>query len=320
MISLGDPWKLRALTGNRLRQDIRAWLSPPDPSVNFNIASDARHEGTASWFTQSRTFNDWKVSGSLMWVHGKRIFSLFLCLLLLLICLRFYSGLWEERLYVRLPPAYLKQGTVSHYRLFTSSAIIQDVESTSDNGSVHLTYFFFDFKDIGKQDSRALLSSILVQLGDQSNFFNDILLALYSAHHHGSRQPNDRSLAQCLEDMLRVPGEVPIYVIIDALDECPNTTGMPSPRDKALTLVENLVNLSLPNLRLCITSRPEIDIRTSLEPLTCNRISLHDESGQREDIVNFVSSVVYSDKNMRRWRDEDKVLVIKTLADKADGM
>lgn len=183
-----------------------------------------------------------------------------------------------------------------------------------------MTYFFFDFKDTGKQDTRALLSSILVQLGNQSETYFDILLASYSVHHRGSEQPSDRALSRCFEDMLRVPGEAPIYAIIDALDECPNTTGMPSPRDKALTLIENLVNLLLPNLRLCITSRPEIDIRTSLEPLTSNRVSLHDQDGQREDIANFVSSMVYSDKNMRRWRDQDKELVVRTLADRADGM
>jgi hypothetical protein len=120
--------------------------------------------------------------------------------------------------------------------------------------------------------------------------------------------------------MLRVPGEAPIYAIINALDECPNTTGIPSPRDKALTLIENLVHLLLPNLRLCITSRPEIDIRTSLEPLTSNRVSLHDQDGQREDIANFVSSMVYSDEYMQRWQDQDKELVVRTLVDRADGM
>ena len=120
--------------------------------------------------------------------------------------------------------------------------------------------------------------------------------------------------------MLRVAEELPIYLIIDALDECPNTTGMPSPRDQVLARVEGLVKLNLPNLRLCVTSRPETDIRTSLETLTSASISLHDESGQRKDIVDFVGAAVYSDKNMRRWREEDKQLVIKTLSDKADGM
>jgi len=122
--------------------------------------------------------------------------------------------------------------------------------------------------------------------------------------------------------MLRFSTRVPsqIYIILDALDECPNTTGIPSSRDKVLALVEKLVSLNLLNLHLCITSRPEIDIRTSLEPLTSSRISLHDQSGQKKDIVDYVNSVVYSDKNMRRWREEDKKVVIDVLSEKADGM
>jgi len=120
--------------------------------------------------------------------------------------------------------------------------------------------------------------------------------------------------------MIRSSAQSPIYLILDALDECPNTTGIPSSRDNVLTLVEKLVKLNLPNLHLCITSRPEIDIRTSLEPLTSNRISLHDQSGQKKDIINYVNSVVHSDKNMRRWREEDKNVVIDVLSDKADGM
>jgi hypothetical protein len=66
---------LIVLTGNQLRQDLRNWLSPPDPSVNYNIACRAHHEGTALWFTKGNTFTDWKASGSLLWVHGKRTIS-----------------------------------------------------------------------------------------------------------------------------------------------------------------------------------------------------------------------------------------------------
>ena len=185
-----------------------------------------------------------------------------------------------------------------------------------------MAFFLFDFKDAGKQDARALLSSLIVQLGNQSDDFYDVLLRFYSAHHRGTRQPSIGALSQCFEDMLRVSEGLPIYVIIDALDECPNTTGILSPRDEVLTLVEGLVNLNLRNLHLCVTSRPETDIRTLLVPLTSpsNSISLHDESGQKKDIVDFVRSVVYSDKNIRRWREEDKDLVIETLSEKADGM
>ena len=183
-----------------------------------------------------------------------------------------------------------------------------------------MAYFFFDFKDKRKQDPRALLSSLVIQLSHQSSSFCDILSGYHSSHQSGSQQPSDRTLTQCLEDILNLPGRVPVYLIIDALDECPKTTGIPSSRQKVLALVRKIVDLNLPHLRLCITSRPEIDIRTSLEILTSNRISLHDEMGQKQDIVNFVTSVVYSDEDMRRWRDDDKKFVIKTLSEKADGM
>ena len=206
--------------------------------------------------------------------------------------------------------------------LSTSSAIIQDIKGVCNTESGHMAFFLFDFKDTGKQDARALLSSLIVQLGNQSNGFYDVLLRFYSDHHDGTQQPSISALTQCLEDMLRVSEILPIYVIIDALDECPNTTGLPSPRDQVLTLVKGLVELNLPNLRLCVTSRPESDIRTSLKPLTStsNSVSLHDESGQKKDIVDFVGSVVHSDINMQRWREDDKQLVIETLSDKADGM
>jgi hypothetical protein len=59
------------------------------------------------------------------------------------------------------------------------------------------------------------------------------------------------------------PGQAPVYLILDALDECPNTSDTPTPREKVLRLVEDLVDLQLPNLRICLTSRPEVDIKGS---------------------------------------------------------
>jgi hypothetical protein len=186
--------------------------------------------------------------------------------------------------------------------------------------SAFLAYFYFDFKDTAKRDLRALLSSLLVQLSDQSDITCNTLLSLYSAHKRGSEQPTDDSLAQCLKDMLSMMEQVPIYLIVDALDECPNDSGIPSPREKVLELVKALVELRRPNLRLCIMSRPEFDIRTTLEPLATQRVSLHDESGQKQDINDYVTFIVRSDQRMKRWRDDDKNAVIENLTEKADGM
>jgi hypothetical protein len=120
--------------------------------------------------------------------------------------------------------------------------------------------------------------------------------------------------------MLTMMGQVPIYLVIDALDECPNDSGIPSSREKVLRLVRELVGLNHPNLRLCITSRPEFDIRATLKPLATQQMSLHDESGQQQDIFDYVTSVVRSDERMKRWRDDDKTMVIERLTEKADGM
>jgi hypothetical protein len=84
--------------------------------------------------------------------------------------------------------------------------------------------------------------------------------------------------------------------------------------------VKELVELRLPNLRLCITCRPEFDIRTTLEPLATQRLSLNDERGQKLDINNYVSAIVHSNQKMMRWRDDDKNMVIQKLTEKADGM
>ena len=120
--------------------------------------------------------------------------------------------------------------------------------------------------------------------------------------------------------MLSILGQVPIYLIVDALDESPNDSGIPSSRERVLELVKELVERRYSNLHLCITSRPEFDIRTVLQSLATQKISLHDERGQQRDICHFVNFVVHSDRRMKRWRDDDKDAVIETLSQKADGM
>ena len=190
----------------------------------------------------------------------------------------------------------------------------------SDAGSAFLAYFYFDFKDTEKQDSRALLSSLLIQLSNQSDQFCDVLHGLYSEHQDGSQQPNHASLLRCLKSMLAVADSGPVYLIMDALDECPNDSGMPSSREKVLMTVQELVEFKHPTLRLCVTSRPEYDIRTTLEPLATQQVSLHDECGQRQDINDYITSVVHSDGKMKKWRDAEKDIVIEKLTAKADGM
>jgi hypothetical protein len=185
-----------------------------------------------------------------------------------------------------------------------------------------MAYYYFDFKDLAKRDLRGLLSSILTQLCDDSDRCWDVLSQLYTDCRDGSDQPSEAALTRCLRNMLELPGQVPVYIIVDAIDECLNNIGTPSPREKVLKFLKDLVGSKHSNLHVCLTSRPERDIQTILNPLASDsrRVSLHEEGGQREDIISYIHSFVQNDTAMWRWREEDKELVIRTLSERANGM
>ena len=160
------------------------------------------------------------------------------------------------------------------------------------SGLASLAIFYYDFREDGKQHVSGLLSSALFQLCHQSDSYCDILFAFYSTHFDGAQSPGDDKLVKCLMELLKSPGPRPVYLVIDALDECPSTSSLPSPREKLLSFLEDLVEAQLPNLRICVTSRPEVDIKAILEPLAFRSVSLHEESGQEDDIKKYIKSIV----------------------------
>ena len=191
-----------------------------------------------------------------------------------------------------------------------------------ESRSALVAYYYHDFKDVAKRDVRGLLASVLLQLVDDSDRCWNILHKVYKSCRLGSEQPSDDALIKCLGKMIDLPGQVPIYLIIDALDECPNATGTPSTRDKVLKFVRGLLQSHRSNLFVCVTSRLEQDICDILNPLTSSltQVSLHEEDGQRQDIDSYIRSVVQTDRSMKRWRDEEKELVISELSKRATGM
>jgi hypothetical protein len=187
-------------------------------------------------------------------------------------------------------------------------------------GIASLAFFYCDFREDQKRGLRGLLSSLLLQLCHQSNSYCDVLSKFYSEHFDGSRQPSNSVLAGHLKDILKLPGQAPVYLIVDALDECSNTSSIPSPRSNVLNLVEELVQSKISNLHICVTSRPETDIKDALNPLIFRSVSLHDECGQKNDIEEYIMSVINTDPKNERWKAADKRLVIDVLTRKAEGM
>ncbi|KAF8267372.1 hypothetical protein EI94DRAFT_1333036 [Lactarius quietus] len=96
---------------NQLRENLRKWVTPPDPSTNHNIACGIHHGGTAQWFFEGSIFAEWKSIGTLLWIYGKP-----------------GSG-----------------------KSILCSTIIQDIAKLRKAGSALMSYFYFDFRDLDKQ-------------------------------------------------------------------------------------------------------------------------------------------------------------------------
>jgi len=86
-------------------------------------------------------------------------------------------------------------------------------------GLATLPIFYCDFRDKNKQNTRNLLSSILIQLCHQSDAFSQVLSSVYSTHGDGSQQPSIGALQECLKRVLDLPGQGAVYLVVDARAE-----------------------------------------------------------------------------------------------------
>ena len=179
-------------------------------------------------------------------------------------------------------------------------------------------YYYFDFRDSKKQDCYGLLSSLILQLSVNSEPCSNILSKLYS-DIGPVLEPTLIALKTCIKDMLSQPEQGPIHIIVDGVDECPNSSGLPSARREVLGLIKELVGLKRLNVHVCVASQPEIDIRRELGSLKPLQISLDDEIGHKADIIAYIKHTVHS-YCMSEWSEGNQSLVINTLSQKANGM
>jgi hypothetical protein len=186
----------------------------------------------------------------------------------------------------------------------------------SNLGFASMTYFYF--KDGKKRTRRSFLLSILSQLCYRSDVYYKILSKVHAEHQYGGLSPSYDVLKECVVKMINAPRQAPIFIIIDAIDECQGTIDTPSARKDVLDLVKELIDLQCEHLRICITSHPEPDTRSPLYLIACS-MSLHDEEGQKEDISKYITHVVNRQTD-NEWTNDDKKIVIETLSQRAGGM
>lgn len=202
----------------------------------------------------------------------------------------------------------------------TSSTIIENIQEECKTGLAILAFYYFDFRYTRKEDARIFLSSLLMQLGVQSERLWGFLCELHSSHTDGFRQPSEAELLVCLKNMLKLSGQGELYIVVDALDECESSSGFSAPRQRVLDIIKELVHLKVSHLHLCVTSRFEIDIQGVLKPLKPASVSLHDQPGQMKDIALYVKEIVESEAKMGLWPKDIRNLVIRKLSEKGCGM
>jgi hypothetical protein len=107
-----------------------------------------------------------------------------------------------------------------------------------------------------------------------------------------------------------------VFILVDALDECPRNTG----REELLDLIRDIKSWSLSNLHLLVTSRREPDIKEAIMPLlTSLEISIQGP-GVESDIKLHITSQLATDPKLKKWSSDFKIEIENTLLAGANGM
>ena len=179
----------------------------------------------------------------------------------------------------------------------------------SQSGSA-LAFFFFTFDDESKQDASAMLRALLLQLSGQVAGMDADLTRLKDSYNYGT--PPVTTLMEYLRQAVTRSHHV--YLLIDALDECP----VGDRRDSALSTIQTIRQWELPGLHLVVTSRDVVDVRQALDVEAQNMVALKNDNVS-QDILRYVSHQVDYDPQLRRWGDQ-RDTIKKYLAQHANGV
>ncbi|KAI0411065.1 hypothetical protein F5X98DRAFT_358030 [Xylaria grammica] len=250
-------------------EKLNKWLSPPDPSIDFNNALHYRQPGSGQWLFQTVTFSNWKSrKNSVLWLYG-------------------IPGCGKT---------ILASTIVEHLKR----------DSTCLRG---LLYFYFRFNDTSKQNLDDALRSLVSQLYVKRDDVRNHLDGLFDSCQEDGNQPDIKKLATTFKDMARHVGEIWIVLdALDecpVMNEA--ATRSVHQRKELLSWLQDLWDLPI-NIHLLITSRPAQDIEETIEswPHSVETISISNELVEA-DIHAYIRTRVQEDQGLKRWRSNPKV-------------
>ncbi|KAH8826122.1 ankyrin repeat-containing domain protein [Flagelloscypha sp. PMI_526] len=172
-----------------------------------------------------------------------------------------------------------------------------------------VAYYYFEFTNPSTLSEEALFRSLVFQLSHANYAASQ---RLYEHHRDGSFQPQLSTLHEHLRELV-TGAPIPVYIIIDALDE------LPSPPRKYL--IESLLALSslmANGVHVMATSRDELDIHKAFSGQMSFDFAIEKEM-VHNDIAVFVDQALSAEK-WTFWPKQQVLRMRNTLIDKADGM
>lgn len=192
------------------------------------------------------------------------------------------------------------------------STAIEDVKAHCES-AVNVAYavFYLSFSDDRKQRYEDALLSWVAQLGWREPALSILQQAYEKPNQDKPGQDElEKILVACVETYDKV------FLLIDALDECPEDG------DMRHYMMECLVRLShtAPHLRVLMTSRELPDIRESIVTLLrAHPMSIETQSVDA-DIRKYMATQLSRDHRLSRLDPVTKALIEDTISEKADGM
>ncbi len=154
-----------------------------------------------------------------------------------------------------------------------------------------------------------MLSSLIRQLSDAAKELPRVIFALADEFRGSGREPGTRKLFSTLNSIIK-SFDQKVFIVIDALDECPEKADH-AKRQDLLDQINELLTEKNENLHLLTTSRKEVDIQESLQAVATAKLDI--QTAFRGDIEFFVGKRLKEVPRLARWSIEIREEIKSTL-------
>ncbi|KAJ7243017.1 ankyrin repeat-containing domain protein [Mycena rebaudengoi] len=184
-----------------------------------------------------------------------------------------------------------------------SSAIID----TLRNRAKYNVFFYFDTNTSDQHTVKQLLCSVVTQLSVLSPAPDKTLSALWDSYGRGQHFPSNSALVSEALIPILTEFKEPVYIVLDALDEC-------SERTELLRVITTILDAKLFNVHLLVTSRPEVPHGS---PLVQRAVAVSLEGCADDDIDLYVTEILSKEVG---WLHERKEEIRQRLLERGKGM